>query len=141
MNGGESSSLLAWSEERDETPLPFRCGRCGRRLGTYLVAVDEAPIRPDLTVRSSGTQVIRTRGVARPMPGEVVRGPISGTGLHLEHGDHRVYIRLRCKCGRDQKFRPERFAELAQVRYEPDPAERELPARLRGRVLIPVGYV
>jgi hypothetical protein len=41
--------------------------------------------------------------------------PWTGTGLSLETYDDISYIRIRCKCGRDEKLRIEKYLELPVV--------------------------
>ncbi len=76
--------------------VPCRCRRCGRALGMYRpVFGDGAPLRlvepPEVYSRWSAV-------------GEAERGPRTGAGIYLEGFEDRFYIRVRCKCGRNEKI-------------------------------------
>lgn len=109
--GAELTTLASVGEE-DGAFLLYRCRDCGRRLGRYGLStlvhhhnhLSRFPVLADLTKRSA------------PRPGYALR---TGTGLYLERedGEHRgrLYVRLRCKCGRNQKLKLSTLADLEVV--------------------------
>lgn len=47
--------------------------------------------------------------------------PRTGTGLSAETYDGVGYVRIRCKCGRDEKLRIEKYLELPVVEEPVEP--------------------
>lgn len=80
----------------------MKCRRCGRRLGSYEGASD-----PDPFSLMGGLELNNDRWPSLDVPkGFGIRGPRTGAGLYLESFEGRSYLRMRCKCGRNEKVRP-----------------------------------
>lgn len=63
-----------------------RCRRCGRRLGWFQLN----------SAVEIGDEALKTFDGS-------IRGPRTGTGLYIEKYGGNEYVRLICKCGRNEK--------------------------------------
>jgi hypothetical protein len=110
------------------TPPEVRCGcvRCGRSFGPYIlepqsdrsiVPIDPAGrpgiVTPEIAMKRTllgevPVPVLRRRRW-EPMYGSTRRrkGPRTGTGLRSEFFEGRSYLRVVCKCRRNEKLGPE----------------------------------
>jgi hypothetical protein len=104
-------------DPRHEAEVECGCSRCGRRFGHYVLgAGDNEQIVPwDRTRLKPFTIVIRGKRFVLPWqphkPRSTVqlKGRRTGTGLYLEWFAEVLYVRVVCKCGRNEKLGPEKL--------------------------------
>jgi hypothetical protein len=108
--------------------VDFGCIRCERPIGAYvlepqrdgsIVPIDPAghPIPgaiPDIDWTGAIPVAHTRRLYAEPRYGSARRrkGPRTGTRLSVDHFEGRWYVRVKCKCGRDEKLGARRLDEL-----------------------------
>ncbi len=97
-----------------EAEVECACIRCSRRFGRYFLEVqnDTKEIVPvDPAGRPAGFMI--PVGLFRSAPAyweprygwtRRRKGSRTGTGLHLELFEGRTYVRVKCKCGRNEKL-------------------------------------
>lgn len=88
-----------------------RCAGCGRSFGHYVLhADDNGSVFPWDRARLAPVKVaIRGKRFALPWQPEDgssrhLKGPRTGTGLYGETFEGRRYVRVVCKCGRNEKI-------------------------------------
>jgi len=126
-------------DRHPECEVDFACARCERPFGRYfLEAQDDGSIcpvdpsgHPFGAIPKYGTQRVPGFGAIsiirwvptywEPRYGWTRRRkgprPRTGTGLHPETFGGRHYLRVICKCGRNEKLRPEK---LDAALFHPD---------------------
>jgi hypothetical protein len=116
---------------RVNTPATVECrcarARCGRTFGPYTIESREDRTFWPIDHRDDGFGRVLGVNTYLGAEGGPRKGPRTGSGLHLESFESRAFLRVKCKCGRNEKLGR---AKLDEVLFD---AEGNL--RLRDGVL------
>ena len=97
------------------TPLPeveCACIRCGRRFGPYMLEPQND--RSITLIEPAGRPSVVPGYYWEPRYGSTRRrkGPRTGTGLQVETFSDRPYLRVVCKCGRNENLGRRKLDEM-----------------------------
>jgi hypothetical protein len=115
MSAGVKHEGPWYAVPRPEAEVECACRRCGRSFGRHVLEGQNdgsvVPIDPAGRPMFGGDLVLGERHYAEPRYGSTRRrkGPRKGTGLYGEYFEGRHYLRVICKCGRNEKLGRQAF--------------------------------